>query len=419
MKIVSLGTQIRQITLITVFIGFVSYAFNFVVARLLLPDDAARVMTSWTVINLCLVIVQFPLELYGPRLLRTMAERELQTHFDSLVLIYVTVTSIFSAFVYICYYLIRYNTQFVELIVFVLLIVSSSMFQMFRTINIARENLAQLVRSAVILSTSASVGFLFTFAFDFHFVEGPLLSTIFGFAISAIISIRKTDVTTRKIKSIFQQSHLYREIFSFKEVAALSLSNLVSLILVPGGAVFTGVVGLSTEETVVYLGSISLALIPITILNSTTMPVYLRAIKLHSEKNMQKFKFLFIKTTGTYFLLGIGIVISFSIIGEKLLLSFIGNKYGYSQIVFIWSAIAVCMSFVSSIPRIFLMAIGKTTQTYKPLILTVSLYVGLVLTVRNGYVGLLCSSISGSVFIWLATLFLLRKNIRSIPVVAR
>lgn len=418
MKIVSLGTQIRQITLVTVLIGFVSYAFNFVVARLLLPDDAARVMTSWTVINLCLLIVQFPLELYGPRLLRTMSERQRATHFDSLVLIYTAATAILTASFYVFYYLIRYNTHFVEIGVFVLLIVSSSIFQMFRTINIARENLAQLVRSAVFLSTSAFFGFLLIFLFDIHLVEGPLLATIFGFTFAALFNFHRIDIAATKIKAIVQHSGPYRDVFSFKEVAALSLSNLVSLILVPGGAIFTGVVGLTTEETVVYLGSIALALIPITVLNSTTMPVYLRAINLHSEKNLQQFKFLFIKTAASYFLLGLGIVVSFSIIGEKLLLSFIGNKYDYSQTVFIWSAVAVCASFVGSIPRVFLMAIGKTTQTYKPLILTVCLYVGLVLSVRNGYVGLFSSSISGSVFISFATLFLLRKNIHSMASVA-
>ena len=87
MRTVKLGTQIRRVSIITVLIGFVSYAFNFVTARVLEPDNAARVMTLWTVINLCLLIVQFPIEPYGPRLLRLLAEREKQSHFDSVVLV--------------------------------------------------------------------------------------------------------------------------------------------------------------------------------------------------------------------------------------------------------------------------------------------------------------------------------------------
>jgi O-antigen/teichoic acid export membrane protein len=416
MKAVNLGTQIRQITVVTVLIGFVSYAFNFVVARLLSPDDAAKTMTSWTVINLCLLIIQFPIELYAPRLLRSMAEREQQKYFDSLVLVYIAGTSVLTFLLFLSYYSTRYGINATEIGVFAILIASSSLFQMFRTINIARENLANLARSAIVLSVVSFCLFVMIYLRDINSATAPLLVTAFGFIVAAIMNLRLTDISRHKLRMMFQHRVEYLETFSFREIGALSLSNLVSLLLVPGGAVFTGLVGLTTAETVVYLGSTALAVIPVTVLNSTTMPIYLRAINLFSERNIAQFRVLFIKASAAYVAISGAIVFSFWLVGERMLLIFIGDKYQYSAMVFTFSSIAVCVSFAGSLPRIFLMAMGKTKQTYKPLLATIVLYLALVFSIRNGHVGLFTASIASSLFVSSVTFLLFQKNIRHLEV---
>jgi O-antigen/teichoic acid export membrane protein len=187
---------------------------------------------------------------------------------------------------------------------------------------------------------------------------------------------------------------------------------MVSLLLVPGGTVFTGIVGLNTDETVVYLGSMALALIPMTILNSTTMPIYLRAINLFSGNKMTQLRVLFFKSALIYFSISVLIVSAFWLAGEKLLLAFLGSNYQYSQSIFVFSSITVCVSFVGSMPRLFLMALGRTQETYKPLLITIVLYLSLVLSIRNGAVGLFVASISSSLFVSITTLFILYKNSR-------
>lgn len=412
MKAVNLGTQIRQITVVTVLIGFVSYAFNFVVARLLSPDDAAKTMTSWTVINLCLLIIQFPIELYAPRLLRSMAEREQQKYFDSLVLVYITGTSVLTFLLFLSYYSTRYGINATEIGVFAILIASSSLFQMFRTINIARENLANLARSAIVLSVVSFCLFLMIYLLDINSATALLLVTAFGFIVVAIMNLRLTDISLHKLRMMFQHRVEYLETFSFREIGAQSLSNLVSLLLVPGGAVFTGLVGLTTTETVVYLGSTALAVIPVTVLNSTTMPIYLRAINLFSERNIAQFRVLFIKASTAYVAISGAIVFSFWLVGERILLIFIGDKYQYSAMVFTFSSVAVCVSFAGSLPRTFLMAMGETKQTLKPLLATIVLYLALIFFIRNGHVGLFTASIASSLFVSAATFLLFRKELR-------
>jgi O-antigen/teichoic acid export membrane protein len=412
MKAVHLGTQIRQISIITVLVGFVSYAFNFVVARVLIPDDAARVMTSWTVINLSLLIIQFPLELYGPRLLRSMAEQEKQEHFDTLVLLYIGATSVISFVLFLFYYGLRYRIEVLEVGVFGVLIASFSLFQLFRTINIAKENLRGLVRSSIFLAFGSLCFFSLVFFLDITSTNGPLLAVTLGFTWAGLINVQLTDITLAKVKLIFQNRDSFLEIFSFREIGALSLSNLVSLLLVPGGAIFTGIVGLTTEETVVYLGSMSLALIPMTILNSTTMPIYLRAINLFTEKKMTQFRILFVKSALVYSVMSLSVVVSFWLVGEKVLLAFLGDSYQYSQSVFVFSSVAVCLSFVGSLPRLFLMAMNKTRQIYGLLMLTLLLYLVLVLLIRNGHVGLFVASIGSSVFISTTTFFKMHQNIQ-------
>jgi O-antigen/teichoic acid export membrane protein len=416
MKAVNLGAQIRQITVVTVLIGFVSFAFNFVVTRLLSPDDAAQTMTSWTVINLCLLIIQFPIELYAPRLMRSMAEREQQKYFDSLVLVYIVGTSALTLLFFALYYSTRYGINTAEIGTFVVLIASSSLFQMFRTINIARENLASLAKSAIVLAIISFGLFLFIYLCDINSAAAPLLVIAFGFIVAAIMNVGLTDITLHKLRMIFQQRGTYLESFSFREMGALSLSNLVSLLLVPGGALFTGVVGLTTAEIVVYLGSTALAVIPVTVLNSTTMPIYLRAINLFSERNIVQFRMLFIKASAAYVAISGAIVFSFWLVGERMLLIFIGNKYQYSAMVFTFSSIAVCVSFAGSLPRIFLMAMGRTRQTYKPLLATIVLYLALIFSIRNGHVGLFTASIASSLFVSFVTLLLFQKNIRHLAV---
>ena len=177
---------------------------------------------------------------------------------------------------------------------------------------------------------------------------------------------------------------------------------------------FTGIVGLNSDETVIYLGSMALALVPMTILNSTTMPIYLRAINLFSEKKMAKFRALFFKSTLVYSSIGVLIISSFWLVGEKLLLAFLGSNYQYSRSIFVFSSITVCVSFVGSMPRLFLMAMGKTKETYKPLLMTMVLYLTLVLSIRNGTVGLFVASISSSLFVSITTLFILYKHSRQL-----
>ena len=412
MKAINLSTQIRQISVTTVLVGFVSYAFNFTTARLLSPDDAARVMTSWSVINLSLLIFQFPIEIYAPRLLHSMAERGQHKHFDSLALLYVCGTSVLTFVLFLVFYTTRYGNNPTEVGVFAILIASSSLFQLFRTINIARENLARLLKSALVLFSTSFCFYAVVFLRDVKSTKGPLLSAAFGFIAAGFMNIRLTDITLNKIKAIFSNRVAYLETFLFKEIGSLSLSNLVSLLLVPGGAVFTGVVGLTTAETVVYLGSTALVLIPITVLNSTTMPIYLRAINLFSEKNIVQLRVLFMRATFTYLALSLTIVFLFWLVGEGLLLIIIGDKYQYSQMVFTLSSIAVCVAFTGSIPRLFLMAMGKTNQTFRPLLLTVVLYLILVFSIRNGFIGLFAASIASSVFISATTFLIFQQAVR-------
>jgi O-antigen/teichoic acid export membrane protein len=416
MRTVKIGTQIRQVTVFTVLIGFVSYAFNFVTARLLTPDHAAKTMTSWTVINLFLLIIQFPIELYAPRLLRSMSERQQNKLFDSLVLVYVVATSVLTLLLFLSYYSARYGFNAMETCIFTILIVSLSLFQIFRAINIAREELANLVRSALVLSFISFCLFVLILFLDINSTSGPLLATALGFTVAAIVNVRRTDITLHSLKMLFQNRVACLEIFSMKEIGALSLSNFVSLLLVSGGAVFTGVVGLSTRETVVYLGSIALALIPITVLHSTTTPVYLRAIKLFSEGNFIQIRALFVKTASVYFALSVAIVFMFWLVGEKLLLMFIGDRYQHSEMVLTLSSIAVCVAFAGSLPRIFLMAMGETRQTYKPLLSTAVLYITLIFSVRSGHVGLFTASIASSLLVSTVTFLMFQRNIRHLVV---
>jgi O-antigen/teichoic acid export membrane protein len=254
--------------------------------------------------------------------------------------------------------------------------------------------------------------FLLVFFLDVDSAVGPLLAAAFGFTLANFMSKGFTDATRTRVSSIIRERKSYLQVFSFQEIGALSLSNMVSLLLVPGGTVFTGIVGLTTDETVVYLGSIALALIPMTILNSTTTPVYLRAISLFSEKKMRQLRVLFFKAASVYFTISVIVVLSFWLVGEKLLLAFLGSNYQYSQSVFVFSSVTVCVSFVGSMPRLFLMAMGKTTEAYKPLMLTVVLYLSLVLSIRNGTLGIYVASISSSLFICTTTLIILHKNYR-------
>jgi hypothetical protein len=99
-----------------------------------------------------------------------------------------------------------------------------------------------------------------------------------------------------------------------------------------------------------------------------------------------------------------------------MLLIFIGDKYQYSAMVFTLSSIAVCVSLAGSLPRIFLMAMGKTKQTYEPLLATIVLYLALIFFIRNGHVGLFTASIASSLFVSIMTFLLFQKNIRHLAV---
>jgi O-antigen/teichoic acid export membrane protein len=185
-----------------------------------------------------------------------------------------------------------------------------------------------------------------------------------------------------------------------KEIISLSTSSFVSILLISGGSFFTGYVNLSEGEVVVYLGTISIVMIPLSILNSSGMAIHLRGIKLVGQNDKKRFHQLFYSAFFGYLFGVVAVSGVIYVFGERIMRLYLGSKYTFDKTELVLISVSIGFAIITALPRTLMSSLGRTSKLLVPSVLTVAVYFLVLLTYKNHIEALCFASILGSVTIF-------------------
>ena len=413
MSVNPLSKQLRFITYTTVFMGIVSYGFTAIATRNLPTTDAARLLVIWTFLNILLLIFQFPIESYAPRLEIEVSENKMtRANLEIFIASYCLITAVLAISVISVVYLTRYSNHITELIAVNSLILSMSLFFIGRAIFVGQGDLKAVARLVGLLAFIVLIGLAIYVISDINSVEFLVNLFSLSYLLAAFLDAYSNNESwTKKIRRGELKNAVKAGSRSFVELNALMLTNAVSLLLLTGGVTLGEYVGVKDEAMIVYIGLISLAMIPFSILNSATLAILLSNIEHVRNKHYLKFIRLFRRSALVYG----GLIVIFSI--GALLFSplaleiFLGQEYDLNRTQSFWIFASVGLAVLSALPRFLLTSLGVLKKSTPALIATVVTYVAVLMVMRNGVDGLNGASIIASLLLFfLSTSVLLRES---------
>jgi hypothetical protein len=413
MKTKTLSTQLRLVTYLTIFMGIVSYGFTAVAARDLPTQSAVRLLVIWTLLNILLLIFQFPIESYAPRLETEISENKLtRESAEVFISSYCLITAGLTALIVSVVYMAKYSDQITELIAINLLILSMSLFFTSRAIYIGRGDLKSAVKLVGRLTLITLVSLVTYRFYNIKSIQGLVSTFTLSYFLAATLDGYLTKQSwVKKFRPGKVRSSLRQGARHFIELNALMFTNAVSLLLLNGGVTLGAFVGVNDEAMITYIGLISLAMVPFSILNSATLAILLSNIEHVRNKQYLLFIGLFRRSALVY----LGLIIVFAtgavVFSEKALEIFLGQRYDLDRTQSFWIFTSVGLAVLSALPRFLLTSLGVLKKSARALILTVITYASVLVLIREGVDGLNAASIVASLLLFvLSTSVLLRES---------
>jgi hypothetical protein len=413
MKAKLLSKQLVLVTYLTLFMGIVSYGFTAVAARDLSTQSAARLLVIWTLLNILLLIFQFPIESFAPRLEIEISEVKLtRESAEVFIASYCLITAGLTALVVSAVYMTKYSDQVTEVIAIGLLILSMSLFFISRAIYIGKGDLKSAVRLVGLLALITIVSLLIYRFCNIKSIEGLVSTFTVSYLLAAILDAYLNKQSwVKKFRPNRIRSSLRQGTGYFVELNALMFTNAISLLLLTGGVTLGAFVGVENEAMISYIGLISLAMVPFSVLNSATLAILLSNIEHVRNRQYLLFIRLFRRSALVY----LGLILVFSIgavvFSQKALEIFLGQKYDINRAQSFWIFTSVGLAVLSALPRFLLTSLGVLKKSTRALILTVITYVSVLVLVRKGVDGLNAASIIASLLLFiLSSSVLLRES---------
>jgi O-antigen/teichoic acid export membrane protein len=394
-------SQIRYLTITTVLLGISSFVFSAVVSRQTTPEIAARVFTMWTISNFLLLVFQYPIEIYGPKLHQTNGNsNDLRKWINR----FCTFSGLLVATIAMGTYRVIYGEWRLEAISFVLLIFAMSQFFSRRAYFVAKGELQKFTQLISIFAASTTFSLLGARFIGITNANQIIGIVVFGYCISLAVE-RLLDLRNHQDIALEKQVSSVNLPIGWldhgKEMISLSTSSLISILLISGGSFFTGYVKLSEGEVVVYIGTISIVMIPLSILNSSGMAIHLRGIKLVEQKDKKRFFKLFYTAVFGYLVGVLAVSGVMFVSGERIMQLYLGGKYTFDRAELVLISITIGFAIITALPRMLMTSLGRTSKLLMPSLFTIAMYFLVLLTYRKHIETLCLASILGSASIFL------------------
>jgi O-antigen/teichoic acid export membrane protein len=301
-------------------------------------------------------------------------------------------------------YRVIYGEWRLEAISFVLLIFAMSQFFSRRAYFVAKGELQKFTQLISIFAASTTFSLLGARFIGITNANQIIGIVVFGYCISLAVE-RLLDLRNHQDIALEKQVSSVNLPIGWldhgKEMISLSTSSLISILLISGGSFFTGYVKLSEGEVVVYIGTISIVMIPLSILNSSGMAIHLRGIKLVEQKDKKRFFKLFYTAVFGYLVGVLAVSGVMFVSGERIMQLYLGGKYTFDRAELVLISITIGFAIITALPRMLMTSLGRTSKLLMPSLFTIAMYFLVLLTYRKHIETLCLASILGSASIFL------------------
>lgn len=365
---------------ITVTLAATSYLLSAVTARLFDSDITSQMFVLWTAVNIGLLVFQYPIEPYGPRLQQWLDEHNyMDIGLSPTIGSYLLLTAFGISLMTVAVTFILNNDLLGAAIGVSFFIFCHSLFLWRRAQLFAVGNLRPIVMGSLATFGTALVLFSALLILDLNNEAFVYLVIAISYFVGFLLLVHRNSTWFRPSKNMARASLQAISSRHFRgDVSSLMLTNAISLLLLNGGVLIVSVLGIDSVSLVTYSALISLSLIPFTLMNSITLPVLLEGMELVKNNKWSDFWSLYVRTCAGFILFTGVVATVFMFIGNRLLQFYVGSQYGTTKQSIFFTTIAAGLAITTSVPRILLVATGRVNALNYAMLISIVVY-GLVL----------------------------------------
>lgn len=329
---------------------------------------------QWAFVNLLVLSLMVPTEIFAPRLVADFADRGLNVEDGLLVLVrYGVIVWFGSSVALFVYEFLRagFDINTFAGPLFAAGCISSSIFRS-AAISIDDFNLYFKISFLSACMSCVLLSFVLVSDLPSGMWSGPLVAVGLGSILTMIYRpLRRLLPPFRRIGfRRFSQS-----LEPLEPVKGLIVATFVSLAIENLGVIIGRWLRVNESQVVGYSTAISLVLAPLVLLNSFTPPLLTRATHLAVNGEMAAFRSLFRKSVCAYLLVVCVLAAVFCVLGNLAIGLYVGSQYELPVRALLALAVGVGMMTVNVLPRVFATSSGHTRGHTRIWLLSLLAYV--------------------------------------------
>ena len=385
-------------SILTASLAATSYGLIATLTRLFSSEEVADLLVLWTSINIAILVCQFPIEAYAPKLLTELKSTGEENLLSPMIAAFIMAIGVILACGSVAVSLLVNPSLLMEVIAVAVFILTQSVFLWQRALLFSRGDFSLLVQKSFIVLGSAAVFFSLLLLVD---VQQPFW-TFYAIALSYFLPIvfRSRGDCQRlwAMRNDYRQAVARLRTRSARiELSSLMFTNTVSLLLLNGGVIMANALGADDKALVTYSSTISLTLVPFMMLNSLTFPILLQGVRQVEGGDLHGFRRSYWRTISFFTASVLVVAVALAFVGNTALAVFVGSEYQASRLHFFWVSIASGTVVITGVPRLLMVALGRISPFNKFLVSSLLVYFGVVFLTTDTIAAVISASILASV----------------------
>jgi O-antigen/teichoic acid export membrane protein len=360
MKISGSGKML-SISLASIASGLISYLFVFVGSRVIETTDMSQVLAFWAMSNTLVLAFAIPLDTIAPKFIARPKTSDIEVSF----VLHGLAISAVVLFLFILLSILKLHSYFRGYeIVGSLFVLSLGFWSGVRAVFVGRADFTNFLKLTIANSFIALAGLIVVFAYKnrepqfllLPIAAGNLLAAGIGF--SQILVRRNNYVRPKKINFNLGKD-------AYKMASALVLATGVSLTMNNGGIALAPILGASPDFVIAFAAVVSLVQVPMMLLNNLSLFVNIRMTRWSEEGQREKILSLYYQTL-LFFFACTCLILTLTFFLSPLGISFfVSEQFHIARTTAVLAAAGVCIDWLTVMPRLLGLALGRATQIWK------------------------------------------------------
>jgi O-antigen/teichoic acid export membrane protein len=318
----------------------------------------ASVLSLWAIVNTLVLAFSIPLETIAPKLMHTdnASDNEIRLILHGLAISFGTVVLLVALGWFQIHSYMDSNV-----VVAIPFVISLGLWAGVRAVFVGRLYFKEFLAISTANSIVALSGLVGLYIFDINNSKLLLSTVTLGNFISVIIGMlvlaKRRSTTKRK-----RFPHFRFEGNVYQLSIALVLATGISLLMNNGGIAIAPLVGADPKFVISFAAMVSLVQIPMMLLNNISPVVNIRMTFLAKEGKFQEVSKLYYRILILFLTATLVIVIASYFLGRFGIKMFVGKEFELTKIVASLTALGVCIDWLTVMPRLLGVALGRAKQ---------------------------------------------------------